>query len=371
MKKTLLSITLLLLCSLVLFSENAKAAEKKSGKYRYEVLDKKKKTAAITHVDKVSAVVKIPKRIKGYTVVQLGRMKNASDSLSEGAEKINSVFSEEDKGKVKQIKLPATLRRVGARALKGCTNLKSIDFPEGLRYIGSRALETCNNVKKVVLPKELKSIGSYAFYRCTGLKQVIFKTNKAKVGIYAFATYSKSKQGQLKKIELPVTYKGRIMESAFCGYRGETFTWGNLTAANGAFFRGVSTLKKIRVHKDAKEVDIPRNCLTDSAGQLEIDVPRYVEKVYIGQQRYNIKQITIRGLDTALEGDYAMGIGNPHIMISVERVKCKRKSTAWDMASQYIYPDLSNVNWENYEEDTMYREDDADIDIKQVKLIPL
>ncbi len=42
----------------------------------------------------------------------------------------------------------------------------------------------------------------------------------------------------------------------------------------------------------------------DSAKQLEIVVPKYVEKVYIGQQRYNIKQITIQGLDTTLEGAF-------------------------------------------------------------------
>lgn len=237
-------------------------------------------------------------------------------------------------------------------------------------------MEKCYKIKKVILSKDLKNIGNYAFYRCKAIEKAVLKTNKAKIGTNAFATRGfgsslEKEESHLKEIEMPVTYKGRIIDDAFCGYIGETFTWGNLTAANGAFFRGVHTLKKIKIHKNAKEVDIPRNCLNDCAKQLEIVVPKYVKKVCIGQQHFNIKQITIQGLDTTLEGDYAMGIGNPHIMISVETVKCKKKSVAWDMASQYIYPDLSNVNWENYEEDSMYREDDDGMEIKQVKLVEL
>ncbi len=76
MKRFFIFMTILL-CSLVVLSGNVKAAEKKRGKYRYEVLDKKKKTAAITHVRNAGAIVKIPKKIKGYTVVQIGRMKGS------------------------------------------------------------------------------------------------------------------------------------------------------------------------------------------------------------------------------------------------------------------------------------------------------
>lgn len=270
---------------------------------------------------------KIPKKIKGYTVVQIGRMEG----------KTGSIFSEEDTEQLKQIKLPNTLQKIGAKSLKGCVSLIKMDFPQGLHYIGAHAMEKCYKIKKVILPKDLKNIGNYAFYRCKAIEKAVLKTNKAKIGTNAFATRGfgsslEKEESHLKEIEMPVTYKGRIIDDAFCGYIGETFTWGNLTAANGAFFRGVHTLKKIKIHKNAKEVDIPRNCLNDCAKQLEIVVPKYVKKVCIGQQHFNIKQITIQGLDTTLEGDYAMGIGNPHIMISVETVKCKKKSVAWDMA---------------------------------------
>lgn len=371
-------IMIMFLCSLTVFTKHAEAAEKKSGKYRYEILDKKKKTVAITHVNKVGATVKIPKKLKGYTVVQLGRMKNVSGSSSDISGKTNCIFSEADLGKVKQIKLPVTLRKLGVKALKGCRNLKHIDFPKELRYIGSRAMEKCYKIKKVVLPKELKSIGSYAFASCEAIEIAVFKTNKARIGNRAFATWrihknsdgSLETKSSLKEINLPLTYKGKIMDCAFGGYRGETFTWRNFTADNGAFFDGVKTLKKIKIHKKVKDVEIPRNCLDACAKQLEIVVPKNVESVYICQQRYNIKQVTIQGPDTVLEGDYAMGDGDAHNMITVETVKCGKASLAWELASHYICPDFTEVDWEDFTDpDTMYKE--SNIDTKPVELIAL
>lgn len=370
MRKILLFVAILL-CSLTVFSGNAKAAEKKSGKYHYEVIDKKKKTVAITHVSDAGTTVKIPKKIKGYTVVQIGGMKNISDNSSEDKVKSNVIFSEGDVGKVKQIKLPATLRKIGVKAFKGCENLKNIDFPKGLRYIGARAMEKCCKIKKVVLPKELKSIGSYAFYHCEAMEKAVFKTNKANIGRYAFATWPVSDGGtsHLKKIEMPVTYKGKMMDYAFAGYCAETFTWGNFTAENGAFLKNLTQLKKIKIHKKVKKVEIPRNCLMNCAKQLEIIVPENVRSVYIWQQDFNnIKQVTLYGMDTVLEGDYAMGIGDEHNMISVETISCKKKSMAWEMAKDYLCPDFTNADWELLL-DNMYSE--KNIEFKKVNLVEL
>lgn len=369
MKKIIL-LMIVLLYSLTVFSGNVKAAEKKSGKYRYEVLDKKKKTVAVTRVSKVSATVKIPKKIKGYTVVQIGRMKSVKEDAAENMDISGCIFSEDDTGRVKEIKLPDSLRKIGARALKNCKNLKKIDFPKGLRYIGTRAMEKCCKIKKVVLPKELKKIGNRAFYYCESMEKAVFKTNKATIGEYAFATWpvSEGGTGHLTKVNFPITYKGKIMDFAFAGYCGKTFTWVNFTADNGAFLKNLGQIKTLQVHKKAKKVDIPRHCLDACAKQLEIKVPKNVKRVYIGQQEYNIKQVTLYGMDTKLEGDYSMGVGDEHNMISVETVKCKKKSTAWEMAKGYLCPDFTNVDWEKINDD-MYTEDN--IDFKKVKLVVL
>ena len=229
-------------------------------------------------------------------------------------------------------------------------------------------------MKNIVLPKKLSKIGESAFYCCYSLEKVVFKTNNAKIGKFAFLTgsqlLSSEKRSHLRKIEFPMTYKGKIMEGAFNGFIGTTFNWVNFTADNGAFLRWVTTLKQIKVHPKTNKVDIPRNCLDGCAQQVQISVPKYVESVHIWQQRYNIKQITIYGMDTTLKGDYFMGKYHEEIMISVETVKCKKKSVAWEMASQYICPDFTNVDWENFTEDsTDYNENN--IEFKQVALVAL
>ena len=371
MKKILLFMTMLL-CSLVVFSGNAKAAEKKSGKYRYEVLDKKKKTAAITHVSDAGATVKIPKKIKGYTVVQIGTMKDNSYGLLMYSGKVKRIFSDEDAKKVKQIKLPETIRAIGMQALKGCKNLKKIKYPKELRYIGAEAMSKCRNIKTIVLPKKLKGVGYSAFYGCEMLEKIIFKTDRAKIGETAFFTvspFSSTMKSHLKTIDMPSTYNGKIMDGAFNSYIGTTFIWSNFTADNGAFFNRVTSLKKIIIPNNVKKAEIPRRCMNACAEELEIDVKEKVKSVYIWQQRRNIKKITIRGKSTVLEGDYAMGKGDQHNIISAETVICKKNSIAWDMASQYVCPDFTNINGDNYEEDTIYKEDN--INFKEVKLVAL
>lgn len=359
--------TMLLLCSLVIFSDNAKAAEKKSGKYRYLVLDQRKRTAAITHVSNPGATVIIPKRIKGYTVVQVGGGDKSSINYC--------IFADKDTGKIKQIFLPDTVRKISKMALMDCGKLKKIDLPKELRSIEAYALEDCHKIKKVVLPKKLKYIGKGAFQSCYNLEKVVFKTNQAKIGEYAFCTgsthSSDETKSHLKKVEFPVTYKGKIMDGAFCSFIGTEFIWVNFTSDyNGKFLWGVTSLKKIKVHPKARKAEIPRNCLDGCARQVEIVVPKNVESVHIWQQCYNIKQITIYGMDTTLKGDYFMGKYHEDIMISVETVKCKRKSVAWEMASQYICPDFTNVDWENFTEESIdYNENN--IEFKQVKLIRL
>lgn len=286
--------------------------------------------------------------------------------------KAKRIFSNKDVKKVKQINIPDTVYNIGMQAFKGCKNLKKLIFPKELRYIGAEAMYDCQKLTNIILPKKLKGIGCSAFCGCTALKKVQFKTNKAKIGKEAFLTswWKYKEPSHLKYIILPTTYKGEIMDSAFAGYIGKTFTWKNFTADNGAFFDGVKTLKTINIHKKVTDVEIPRNCLDDCAKQLEIVVPKSVESVYIWQQRYNIKQVTIRGLDTVLEGDYAMGDGDKHNMITVETVKCSKKSLAWELASHYICPDFTEVDWEDFTDpDTMYKE--SNIDTKPVELIAL
>ena len=74
MKKTIL-LTALGICCMVAATSRTKAAEKVSGKYHYEIINSTQKTAALTKVEQPGTQVILPSSIDGYTIVQLGTMK--------------------------------------------------------------------------------------------------------------------------------------------------------------------------------------------------------------------------------------------------------------------------------------------------------
>lgn len=370
--KHMILFTVLGICAVLLFPWTAEAAEKTSGNYQYEVLNKSKKTAAVTRIKKAGAAVKVPKKVNGYTVVQIGRMKGNTYDAFLYSGKNQCIFPKRFSGKVKQIKLPDSISKIGVQAFKGCKYLKEINLPNGLCYIGAEAMGKCRKLKNAVFPKSLKGIGTSGFYGCNALEKVVFKTNKAKIGAAAFYTgnipAAPGKKSHLKKIVLPFTYKGQIMDGAFNGYTGSSFEWRNFTANNGAFFKRVTSLKKIIIPRKIKNAEIPRNCLNYSAKQLRIVVRAKVAGLYIGQQRWNINQVIVYGMDTVLKGDDGMGTGD-RPMISAEYVKAPKGSTAWDMASNYLCPDLADADMENFEDDTMYTEEN--VKTKKVDVIQL
>ena len=63
---------------------------------------------------------------------------------------------------LKTLKLPSTLRTVGAYAFNGSGALKRLTLPEGVESLGEGAFMTCG-LKTISLPASLASIGENAF----------------------------------------------------------------------------------------------------------------------------------------------------------------------------------------------------------------
>ena len=64
--------------------------------------------------------------------------------------------------KIKNIRLPKTLKVIGSGAFKNCKNLEKIDFPESLNLIMDHAFEN-SSLKEIILPSNITKIGSFAF----------------------------------------------------------------------------------------------------------------------------------------------------------------------------------------------------------------
>ena len=80
---------------------------------------------------------------------------------------------------LKDVRLPATLKKVGSTAFNGCESLESVVIPEGVREIEYGAFNGCSSMKYVVLPSTLQKMWSRAFGSCSMLDSIVVKCDTA------------------------------------------------------------------------------------------------------------------------------------------------------------------------------------------------
>ena len=72
----------------------------------------------------------------------------------------------------KSIRLPETVKAIGASAFASCSYLQEINIPESVTSIGASAFAGCKSLKQLVLPAGLKEIPEQLCYNCTALDSV-------------------------------------------------------------------------------------------------------------------------------------------------------------------------------------------------------
>ena len=90
----------------------------------------------------------------------------------------------------RSVKLPSTLRTIGAYAFYRCEALYSINIPEHITDIPSNAFGQCRNLASITIPANIKTIGQDAFYQCEKLTTVTFLWNAPEIYRYAFGAVS-------------------------------------------------------------------------------------------------------------------------------------------------------------------------------------
>ena len=171
-----------------------------SGEFRYLLLEDG--TASIVAWDGSGTDLALPDKVDGHTVTELGVkgyrllrpvVTSAVTSLSfpnglrairagsialgdrrsfsvpEGVE-ILEAFAEAANYDLRSLKLPASLRTLGTRALAFFMKLDRVILPEGLEEIGEEAFYR-SEVRVVKLPGTLKTIRPYAFFDCRNLEE--------------------------------------------------------------------------------------------------------------------------------------------------------------------------------------------------------
>ena len=87
---------------------------------------------------------------------------------------------------MESVQFPAGLKVIGVCAFYRCTGLKEVVIPEGVEEIRAQAFMDCEGLEKVVLPSTLKTIGKDAFEDCENLKEIVLPEGLESIGRSAF-----------------------------------------------------------------------------------------------------------------------------------------------------------------------------------------
>lgn len=72
---------------------------------------------------------------------------------------------------IRKIKLPSTLKILGASSFRSLEYLQEIDLPDGLEIIEDEVFRN-SSIKRIVIPASVKKIGSFSFVDCKSLTDV-------------------------------------------------------------------------------------------------------------------------------------------------------------------------------------------------------
>lgn len=70
--------------------------------------------------------------------------------------------------RLEQVRLPASLKRIGASAFSQCSSLKEITLPDGLKSLGDYAFQDTLRLRLLSLPASLTELGEQALYIGSG-----------------------------------------------------------------------------------------------------------------------------------------------------------------------------------------------------------
>ena len=99
---------------------------------------------------------------------------------------------------LKDLTLPASVKKIGDIAFYNCTNLLSVAIPNSVTNIGSSAFYGCSGLSSIAIPNSVTNIGSSAFYGCSGLTSIEMPDSVTSIGPSAFYGCS-----GLTSIEIP------------------------------------------------------------------------------------------------------------------------------------------------------------------------
>ena len=121
-----------------------------------------------------------------------------------------------DSVELESVKLPKSLKKIGAFAFQNCWSLTDIIIPDGVTEIEKHAFEKCKYLEEIVLSKQLVKIGDYAFSTCR-IRELELPQSLTFIGEGAFMN------NEMQKLNLPENIEV-ISKKAFAGQMYGYFT---------------------------------------------------------------------------------------------------------------------------------------------------
>ena len=281
MKKLLLLLLTLLLLPMAVSADDDDPVEEVEIDGIYYRLDSRKKEAfVISHPDKYSGNIDLPKTIvygKSYHVTGIsdGAFKDCSDLLFVYFPFIISIGDHAFEGCSSLTSTPfRSVTYIGMNAFDGCSSLPSINIPGGVTYIGGGAFANCSSLtsivveevnshydsrdncnaiidkannmliagcKNTVIPSSVTSIGDGAFKGCSSLTSITIPSSVTSIGNGAFEGCS-----SLTSITIPssVTSIGIGAFQGCSSMTSITILSSETSIENGTFY-GCSTLTDV------------------------------------------------------------------------------------------------------------------------------
>ena len=156
--------------------------------------------------------------------------------------------------KIREIKIPASVKEIRGHVFNGCKQLENVEFAEDskLETIYGNAFES-TSLKKITIPASVTTIKFNAFGRCEQLQSVTFAPGSQLKTIEKATFYNCT---ALKEIEIPKSVK-EIRRIAFGNCtKLESVTFepdSKLETIGGGAFEGCSALKTISCDENVKQ----------------------------------------------------------------------------------------------------------------------
>lgn len=142
--------------------------------------------------------------------------------------------------KLADVKIPASVKRIGEYAFQTCISLTEIILPPYLKTIEEDAFRECTSLTEIILPSSLKRIKDGAFYGCINLTSVKFSGQESNLTVIEKHTFGNCHKLVDIKIPSSVTCIG---ENAFFDCKSLTEIDIHIPSRSVGINRGVRSIK--------------------------------------------------------------------------------------------------------------------------------